>query len=71
MASSRAFLGEPSAAACAAFGGGADAGGLVGVLARHSTPLLALSYVALNLVFNVAMLNLLRRCVCGGLGGWA
>ncbi|PNW88454.1 hypothetical protein CHLRE_01g030300v5 [Chlamydomonas reinhardtii] len=60
MASSRAFLGEPSAAACAAFGGGADAGGLVGVLARHSTPLLALSYVALNLVFNVAMLNLLR-----------
>ncbi|KAG2449002.1 hypothetical protein HYH02_005756 [Chlamydomonas schloesseri] len=59
-ASSRAFLGEPSAAACAAFGGGPEACGLVGLLARHSTPLLALSYVALNLVFNVAMLNLLR-----------
>ncbi|KAG2444719.1 hypothetical protein HXX76_001463 [Chlamydomonas incerta] len=60
LASSRAFLGEPSAAACAAFGGGPESCGLAWLLARHSTPLLALSYVVLNLVFNVAMLNLLR-----------
>ncbi len=61
-ASVRAFMGLDTAAAGAgALVAAAPALGPWGV--PLSTPLLALSYVAMNLAFNVSMLTLLRRWV--------